>query len=60
MCHLDKGDLAGAVVALVVLDGHLSVVLQIPLLTQHVVDAAHHLVPLVVVPVPAQHGPLAP
>lgn len=49
---LDEGDLAGADVALGVSDDHLAVVLQPALLTQHVVDARHRLVPLVVVPVP--------
>lgn len=48
---LDKGDLARAHVALGVLDDHLAVVLQPALLTQHVVDAGHCLVPLVVIPV---------
>lgn len=48
---LDKGDLARAHVALGVLDDHLAVVLQPALLTQHVVDAGHRLVPLVVIPV---------
>lgn len=47
---LDKGDLARAHVALGVLDDHLAVVLQPALLTQHIVDAGHRLVPFVVIP----------
>ena len=53
--HLDEGYLAGADVALQVLDGDLAVVLQVTLLTQHVVDAGHDLVPLVVVTVSGQN-----
>lgn len=49
--HLDEGDLAGADVTLGVSDGHLSVVLQPPLLTQDIVDAGHRLVPLIVIPI---------
>lgn len=51
---LDKGDLAGADVALVVFDDHLAVVLQPALLTQHVVDTRHRLVPLIVIAVPTR------
>lgn len=47
--HLDKGDLACADVTLCVSDDHLAVVLQRALLTQHVVDTCHCLVPLVVI-----------
>ena len=52
--HLNEGDPAGAGRAAEVGDGHLAVVLQVALLAQHVVDAGHHLVPLVVVAV-AEH-----
>lgn len=48
---LDKGDLARADVAFCVSDYHLTVVLQPALLTQHVVDTRHCLVPLVVITV---------
>lgn len=54
--HLDEGDLAGAEVTLGVSDGHLAVVFQPPLLTQDVVDAGHHLVPLVVIPISRGRG----
>lgn len=49
---LDKGDLACAVITVVVFDDHLAIVLQPALLTQHVVDTCHCLVPLIVVTVP--------
>ncbi len=52
--HLDKGDLAGADVALQVADGDLAVMLQIALLTEDVMDAGHHFVPLIVISIPAQ------
>lgn len=54
--HLDEGDLAGAGVALEVADGDLSVMLQVALLTEDVMDAGHHFVPLVVVAVPGQNN----
>lgn len=53
--HLDEGNLAGAVVVLEVADGDLSIMLQVTLLTEHVVDAGHDFVPLIVVPIPAQN-----
>ena len=54
--HLDEGDLAGADVVLEVADGDLSVMLQVALLTEDVMDAGHHFVPLVVVSVPGQNN----
>ena len=48
--HLDKGDLAGACRAFEVADGDLSIVLEVTLLAQHVVDASNHFVPLIMVP----------
>lgn len=52
MCpDLDKGDLAGADVALCVFDDHLTIVLQPALLTQNVVDTCHCLVPFIVITV---------
>ena len=55
--HLDEGDLAGADVALEVADGDLPVMLQVTLLTEDIMDAGHHLVPLIVVVVPGQKNP---
>lgn len=52
LIHLDEGDLAGADVAFEVADGDLSVMLQVALLTEDVVDAGHYFVPLIVVSVP--------
>lgn len=49
---LDKGDLAGAGVTLCVSDDHLTIVLQPALLTQHVVDTCHCLVPFIVITIP--------
>lgn len=51
--HLDEGNLAGAHVALEVVDGDLSIMLQVSLLAQDVMDAGHYFVPLIVVPIPA-------
>lgn len=53
--HLDKGDFAGADVICKILDGDLSVMLQVALLTKDVMDAGHYFVPLVVVTVPAKN-----
>lgn len=55
MCpDLDKGDLASAHVALCVPDDYLAIVLQPALLTQHIVDARHSLVPFIVITVSAE------
>lgn len=54
MLHLDEGDPAGAGAALQVADGDLAVVFQVSLLTQDVMDAGHHFVPLVVISKPAE------
>lgn len=54
LIHLNKGNLAGADVAFQVADGDFSVMLQIALLTEDVMDAGHHFVPLVVVSIPGQ------
>lgn len=54
MLHLDEGDPAGAGAALQVADGDLAVVFQVPLLTQDVMDAGHHFVPLIVISKPAE------
>lgn len=51
--NLDEGNLAGAHVALEVVDGDLSVMLQVTLLAQDVMDAGHYFVPLIVVSMPA-------
>lgn len=53
--HLDEGNLAGADVAVEVTDGDLSVMLQIALLTEDVVDTGHYFVPLIVVTIPGQN-----
>lgn len=54
MVHLDEGDPAGAGVALQVADGDLAVMFQVSLLTEDVMDAGHHFVPLVVISKPAE------
>lgn len=54
MVHLDEGDPAGAGVALQVADGDLAVMFQVSLLTEDVMDAGHHFVPLVVIAKPAE------
>lgn len=55
MSYLDKGDFAGTQVALGVSDDHLTIVFQPALLTQHIVDAGHSLVPLIVVTITRQY-----
>lgn len=50
---LDKGHFAGADIARFVFDDHLAIVLQPALLTQHVVDARHGLVPFIVITIAA-------
>lgn len=52
--HLDEGNLAGADVAFEIADRDLAVMLQVALLTQHIVDAGHNFVPLIVVSKPGQ------
>lgn len=58
--HLDEGNLAGADAAFEVADGDLSVVLQVALLTEDVMDAGHDFVPLIVVSVPGQNTNVQP
>lgn len=53
--HLDEGNFAGADVAFEVSDGDLSVMLQIALLAEDVVDAGHYFVPLIVISIPEQN-----
>lgn len=54
MVHLDEGDPAGAGITLQVADGDLAIMFQVSLLTEHVMDAGHHFVPLVVISKPAE------
>lgn len=52
LIHLDKSNLADANTAFKVLNGDLSVMLQVTLLTENIMDAGNSLVPLIMVSIP--------
>lgn len=57
--HLDKSNLACADVTFEVFDDDLSVMLQISLLAEDVMDASHYFVPLIVVTIPEENAEYA-
>lgn len=53
--HFDEGDLTRALVTIQVLNDDITVMFKPPLLTEDIVNARHHFIPLVMIPVPERH-----